>query len=309
MKNSHSNKEIDYEYHLQYIKTICQNNDCITSIDIFPSGKIISVSRDTSIIIWDENLILLEKINNAHNNYINDVKIKDENNFITCSYQNIKIWTKNNKKWICNQSINNAHNSVIFKILFCYNNKMISCSEDQTIKIWEETNNKFQLITSLSNSGCICSILIYEKNNILISTGDNTIIWNFQNFKIISKFDIECFSSNALQKIDSNRIIIGGGNDNILKIISISENKIIVKISSIQCMGICVLKNKNIFLIGGYSYDIAMYNSNNYQCILYLKDICINSIYGFKELNNGLIASYSCKNNMLIWEIKKYKKK
>ena len=96
MKNSHSNKEIDFEYHLQYIKTICENNDCITSTDIFPSGKIISVSRDTSIIIWDENLILLEKINNAHNNYINDVKTKDENNFITYSYQNIKICT--NKK-------------------------------------------------------------------------------------------------------------------------------------------------------------------------------------------------------------------
>ena len=116
----------------------------------------------------------------------------------------------------------------------------------------------------------------------------------------VSKFDIECFSSNALQKIDNNRFIIGGGNDNILNIISISENQIIAKISSIQCMGICVLKNKNIILIGGYSYDIVIYNSNNYQCLLYLKDFCINSIYGFKELNTGLIASYSCKNNIII---------
>ena len=298
-----SNQKIKNSYYIEIEKIICENNDCVTSIDIFQSGNIISVSRDTSIIIWDNKLNILTKIKNAHNNYINDVKVINENNFITCSYQSIKIWVKINDQWKCNQLIENAHNSIIFKILYNSNNKIISCSEDETIKIWEEINNNYQLVTTLSNKGCICSILINE--NILISSGDNTIIWDFQNYIIKKKFEIECYSSNALQKIDNDRIIIGGGNDEFLIVISISENEIIQKIPSIQCMAICVLEKNKLFLVGGYCHDIAIYNTQNYELINIIKNTNLGSVYGFKEIRDGSITSYSCKNNIYLWKIKK----
>ena len=77
---------------LTYICSIQSHNSFITSVSIFPSGNIISVSSDKSINIYDINLNILQRIENAHDDSIIYVEIKDESNFITCSKdKNIKI--------------------------------------------------------------------------------------------------------------------------------------------------------------------------------------------------------------------------
>ena len=85
--------------------------------------------------------LIFTKYKNAHS-YINYVDIKDENNFIICSYdKSIKLWNKNNNKFKINKIIKNAHDSSISKVIYCRNNNLISCSWDKTIKIWKENNN------------------------------------------------------------------------------------------------------------------------------------------------------------------------
>ena len=80
---------------LKKITSIHCHNSWITSVSIFPSGNIISTSNDKSIIIYDILFNILQNIQNAHDHYINYVEIKDENNFITCSYdKSIKTWIK-----------------------------------------------------------------------------------------------------------------------------------------------------------------------------------------------------------------------
>ena len=71
---------------LKNITSIHCNNAPITSVSIFPSGNIISTSADKSIIIYDIFFNILQNIQNAHDDCITYVEIKDENNFITCSY-------------------------------------------------------------------------------------------------------------------------------------------------------------------------------------------------------------------------------
>ena len=75
--------------HLKKLKNINANNyhkDCIFSVSTFPSGNIISTSYDKSIIIYDIFFKILQYIQNAHDKGINYVEIKDENHFITCSF-------------------------------------------------------------------------------------------------------------------------------------------------------------------------------------------------------------------------------
>ena len=54
-------------------------------MNIFPSGNLISVSRDLSIKIYKNNFKIIHVILNANNSDINYVEIKDENNFVTYS--------------------------------------------------------------------------------------------------------------------------------------------------------------------------------------------------------------------------------
>ena len=70
---------------LKLIKTVHVHELRINSVQLFPSGNLISVSDDYSIKIYDKDLNVLQHILNAHNDCIPYVCVKDDNNFVTCS--------------------------------------------------------------------------------------------------------------------------------------------------------------------------------------------------------------------------------
>ena len=108
----------------------------------------------------------------------------------------------------------------------------------------------------------------------------------------------------ALNRIDEDKIIVGGKEFGIMKIISISKKEIIKEINNtFQCWGICLIEDKGIFLIGGRSKDIRIYRNDNYECIKIIKDAHYENIKGFIELKDCLIASYSNDETIKIWNI------
>ncbi len=62
----------------------------INLIAIFPSGKIVSISNDKIIRIYDNNFNIIQIISNAHEDIISYIYIKNENNFVTSSWLDIK---------------------------------------------------------------------------------------------------------------------------------------------------------------------------------------------------------------------------
>ena len=288
---------------LKILKSIDAHIKCVNSISIFPSGEIISVSNDKSINIYDINFNIIQHIENAHDNGINCVDIIDENNFITCSDdKNIKIWSKIKNEFKINKIINDAHNDCITYVIYFSNKKIISCSFDKTVKIWEEKEKNYQLMTTLRHTYFIWSLLYLKDKNILISSGwDGTKIWNINNFELIKYIkEVECYSWNAMCRIDKDKIIIGQGQ--LLKIISLFEKKIIKEIQlTFDSIGIILIKEKGIFLIGGRSNDILMYNNYNYECIQTYENVHDKEICGFIQLKNDLIASYSFDGKIKIW--------
>jgi WD40 repeat protein len=70
-----------------------------------------------------------------------------------------------------------------------------------------------------------------------------------------------------------------------------------------MCLGIRLIENKGIFLIGGVSKEIRIYRKNNYECIQIIKDAHSENIKGFIELIDCSIVSYSDDNTIKIWRI------
>jgi len=58
-------------------------------------------------------------------------------------------------------------------------------------------------------------------------------------------------------------------------------------------LGISLIEDKGIFLVGGVSNDIRIYRNDNYESIQEIKDAHNQSIRGFMELKDGSIASFS----------------
>ena len=291
------------------LKQINSIDNYIISLYIFPSGNIISILFDKSIKIYDNYFNIIQTIPNGHNDYITYVNIKNEDNFVTYSLKNIKTWIKNKEKskekYSLNKIINNAHDDWINQVIYNKNGNLISCSDDKSIKIWEEdNNNNYQSITILRHDDEIYSLLLLDDKNMLISSGfDGTKFWNLNNYEnIIYIKEVICLCNNALKRIDKERIIIGGNDDGIIKIISIKEKKIIKEINNeFPCLGICIINEKGLFLIGGKSKNIKIYRYDNYECIQIINDAHNDEIYGITELNDNSIVSYGYDKTIKIW--------
>ena len=283
------------------------HSDIITSISIFPSGQFISVSKDKSIKIWKTfDSIPIQTINNAHLKGISYVNIKDDFNFITSSANfDIKIWHKKQLKFELFFNIKNAHSNTIGKIIFCNNGNIISCSRDSTIKIWEiNKENHYQFLYGFEEVGnCFFSILYIENKNILIGSSDKkTIIYDINSHSKNNEFeDSICQTWNSLERINDNKIVIGGGNDCIIKVIDINTSEIDNIQNDFNCYGICNIENKGVFLVCGMSHDIAIFRSDNYDKIFVYEEAHSQYIFGINYMKNGLILSYSQDKKINLW--------
>ena len=289
---------------LEKIKSITAHNDIISSISLFPIGNLVSVSTDKSIKIWDQNLNFIQLIKNAHDDYIYYVNVKDDNFFITCSRDlSIRIWKKKENKFSLFEIIHNAHYDIINKVIFFLNGKFISCSKDKTVKLWEG-KNKHQCITMMTHSKSINSILLLNDNNILITSGeDGTKFWNFNSCQcnLYIENAIIYFNGDTLVRLDKDRIIIGGYK---IHIFSFEEKKIIKNIDiKFDCYGICVLEDKNIFLVCGSCKDILIFRCDNYENIYIKNNVHDFNITGLIRIRDNLICSYSIDTSIKLWSL------
>ena len=299
---------------LTYVNTINNNNGPVNSIKIFPSGNIISVSSDKSIIIYDNNFNILQKIDDAHSEGILYVDIKDENNFVTCSYDySIKTWIKKNNVFTINQTIRNAHGRYfVYKVIYdLSNNNLISCSMNKTLKIWNESNSGYQEESNytINEDDYIRSMLLLKDKNILVYSGDFGIKFlNLTDNITIYESKISCaYKTNALERIDDDKIAVENcTRRTYINIISISLLKIVEQIPfNYYCNAIKSIENKGIFFIFGYNdnntiNNIFIYRIDNYDLIQIIENNN-DLINGFEELKNNSIVSYG--NKTIIWSL------
>ena len=305
--HSNENKKIELiliriNQKIRKIKEIQAHNNYIISTKKFSnSGNIVSISYDNSIKIWNNNLELLQTIENVYNDNsgIINISIKDENKFTTISgNKEMKFWKKENNKFIELKEINKTNNFDYLKI----KEYIITIIRNDVI-ISENIENKMQNVTILNHSGEIFSMCL--KLNVLICSGiGGTKFWNKNNFECLFYIkEAICYDEDAIKFIDDDRLIVGGGEDNIISIISLNQKKIIKSINNkFQCWTINVIKKKEIFLIGGKSKNIKIYRYDNYQCIQIIKNAHKDYINGILSLNNDLILSYSDDKKFCLWK-------
>ena len=289
------------------IKTIKTSEKDIRSMSIFPSGNLLSISGVNSIKIYDINFNLLQNIIPKNREWICYSDIKDENTFLVSSEKNIVLYTKNEGKFTMNKIIKTNHKNIVLKVSFLPNGNILSASVDNTIKIYEEKDDKeYQNVITIVNLKIIRSFMLLEDKKILVTSGDDgTKFWNYNNYEEIYSFNnVICGFWNSIIRIDDNKILIGGKSS--FNIILLNEKKIIEIQNKFYCNGICYIKNKDILIVVG-GIDIKIYNNKNYQCLRSIQDISITSNNGVIQLKNGLIVTYTAIGIIKIWEIKNNK--
>ena len=272
----------------------------------FPTKNYVLVNGMGTIQIFDENFSILQVIN-AHDDIIFNIRVKDDNNFITCSNdKSIKFWNKLGNEFINSNTIINAHDNIIYNIIYYQNNKIISCSYDQTIKIWEIQNNNNKLIKTFQSNYYVISILLLEDMDMLVSCGGDGIqFFNLKTYQLINQITkVICTAWKTIIRISYNTIVVCGYES--IYIINIINKTILREIKNeFNCFSIFNIENKGIFLVSGMNNIIKVYRSDNYENIQTITNLDIEDIIkGFIEYENNLIISYSKNSIFYMWEFK-----
>ena len=272
-------------------------------LGILPSGRLIYLNGK-SLFIYDTNFNILQTTD--YEELIDNLVIKDENEFITVDRKQIKIWNKINNIYKIRYIINNKIKYNPRYFFHCYAfydryNNILSTSMENMIRIWEynKQKNEYQL-QSVINDIFIVGFLLLKDKNILITSGEETIFWNMNNYNCLISFNAECINYETLKQINDDRIIVGGGKNYTMKIISISEKKIIknIKLCS-ECFDILVFKDKSIFMVFLIKNGLFLqfYRNDNLNCI---KQITFQmyGIYNVIKLNKDKLLFYGNEFNI-----------
>ncbi len=272
-------------------------------LGILPSGRLIYLNGK-SLFIYDTNFNILQTTD--YEELIYNLVIKDENEFLTVDMKQIKIWNKINNIYKIRYIINNKIKYNPRYFFHCYAfydryNNILSTSMENMIRIWEynKQKNEYQL-QSVINDIFVVGFLLLKDKNILITSGEETIFWNMNNYNCLISFNAECINYETLKQINDDRIIVGGGKNYTMKIISISEKKIIknIKLCS-ECFDILVFKDKSIFMVFLIKNGLFLqfYRNDNLNCI---KQITFQmyGIYNVIKLNKDKLLFYGNEFNI-----------
>ena len=285
-----NNKIKMYEGHTDFIMSITVKNNLI-----------ITSSKDNTIRIWKANnkydSLKCICILKGHSESVNctDIYIKKSKNSLIsgCKDGSIKLWDikqihiymedDNQNNDIDNLEIieikeslssNVVHNDEINSIKFSPNGKMFaSGAYDKTIKLFEITNNNFNLIHTLSgHKKGITDISFSPYAKILASCGTDKVIkmWNLVDYTCLNTYEGHISSVLKIDWIYRGTHLISGGADGLIKLwnIKTSENILTLDAHDGKIWTIDINKSNNTdstplcFISGGTDGKIILWKDN-----------------------------------------------
>ena len=307
----------------------------IAALSQFPSGNFIT-NDDNVIVIYDKSFKVLQTISpfvdefgkytrDTIRNEIDKILIKDENNFIILTnYGSLKFYKKEENIFIFKNEIRDK--KPIYDIIFDNSKTKIFSLSQGFIKIFKEDNNgnflkseeiKVSEIKSLEHfeEYCEFNLLLLEDKNILIVKGQNSI-WFFnvsENYRLLNFYEEnERFSEfPSIDRYDEDKII-SIYNGECLKVISMTENKVLKMVKAIYKLDynnfrrIKVIREKNIIILGG-KYDhiysiIQILRLDNLETIQTIKLPKYESFPRIYLLKNDLVAT-TFDSGLKLWYI------
>ena len=274
---------------------------CLT---ILNDGRLVSGSRDNSIIIYNKITYKPDLIIKEHNDIICCIKQLSSGILTSCSVdKTIKLFNINNYKIL--QTLN-YHSDGVYNIIELKNKNLVSCSCDKSIIFYYKDNSKYIKDYQISTNEWCYFIIETKENEICYSENNKKTIY----FYDLNKRKIKSSLSN-INKIDDwmglfimiskDLLLIPGENQ--ISIIDINKYKLIRIIdipNSDFNYGVCML-NKNILLTGGNSIRQWRIEGDNLILISTKENAHDKNIYVLINIGNGNIASGSSDNKIIIW--------
>ena len=313
--NKYNNKDINNNNFgiklKEPIHVLINHTDCVKCLSLLKDGRLVSGSRDNSIIIYNKETYKSDLIIKEHKGSVYCITTLSSGILASCSAdKTIKLFNIKDKIYQVLQTLK-YHTNSIYKIIEHKNESLISCSLDKLIIFYnKDNNNKYKKDYNISTNGGCTSVIQTKENEICYSELENSSIcfYDLNERKKISSLNNINKKNNDFERfimINKNLLFIPGEN----KISIINVNKynivrIIDIIGSGWICGVCML-NENILLTGDFKKIIKEWKIEGDNLILISqKETAHNGPISYLiNIGNGHIASTSKDKTIKIWKI------
>ena len=202
-------------YKLLYLNYYFDQNSFQNSQDINFLRYLNSISHEISNIEITQAETIFKELERIKAS-INLLKFEDASFITKLNFKKIK------KGYKIDQIIEKSHEKLLNGIFELNDNKVITGSLDFTMKIWKETNNKYENIKTIKGQcGAICSMTQLSNGNIITTAGNNTTIniWHKKDKEddFIVRQSLSSHTKAVLTVVElQNGKLISGGMDNLI---------------------------------------------------------------------------------------------
>ena len=278
---------------------------CLCKLD---DGRLVSASRDHSIIIYNKITFKPDLIIKEHKRSIKYLIKIYKNKLVSCS-DRIRIFKIIDNNYEVAQFLD-YHKESVNKIIELKNNNLVSCSENDNSIIFysKKDDDKYEKYYQISTNDGVDSIVQTKESEICYSIfikkhTDSIVFYDLSERKTKKKINGIQHSGFPFNMITKNLLIIGG-ND-MMFIINVDVYQLVRKVEIRNhgwYNGFCKL-SENMFLTGGSDGIIRQWKIKGDDIsLIYQKEKAHDgSIYALIRLPNGKIGSSSIDNSIKIW--------
>jgi guanine nucleotide-binding protein subunit beta-2-like 1 protein len=313
------------------------HNGWVTSIAIIPGTqegekKIISGSRDNSLIIWElkntgdvgDHGVPLRSLT-GHSHFIQDVAISSDGQFaLTASWdRTLRLWnlaTGNTTRTFL------GHGKDVLTVAFSASNtKILSGSRDKSIRLWNTLGECKHVIDEKDPNGhtsWVCSIKCSPDSNnpVFVSTGwDNTVkVWNLQTMALEHTLVKHTGFINCVSISPDGSLCASGGKDGATNLWGLGEGKHLYTLEAGSPVYCLAFSPNRYWLVAGTEHHVKIWDLETKTVVTTLNHDSDDSFHyhpspatskkpactalAWSSNGNTLYAGYS-DNFIRVWEV------